>query len=73
MVKRKRLTASQWEAHDRRLVRLPDGRLGRLQYVTPNSRVATVVVAGRRVRLPYGELELVKGGDVETFRTVATQ
>lgn len=73
MAKRKRLTPSQWEAHDRRLVRLPDGRLGRMQYVTPQSLIATVLVAGRRIRIPYFDLVLVEGGDVETFRVVETK
>jgi hypothetical protein len=73
MAKRKRLTVSQWQAHNAQLVRLPDGRLGRMQYVTPESLVATVVVAGRRIRLPYFDLELVESGDYETFGTAATQ
>lgn len=71
MAKRKRLTVSQWQAHNGQLVRIPDGRVGRMQYVTPSSLVATVVVAGRRVRLPYFDLELVGEGDCETLRAVA--
>ena len=72
MAERKRLTVSQWEAHNRQLVRLPDGRLGRMQYVTPSSLIATVVVAGRRIRLPYFDLQLIGAGEYETFGT-ATQ
>ena len=72
MAERKRLTVSQWQAHNRQLVRLPDGRLGRMQYVTPSSLIATVVVAGRRIRLPYFDLQLIGAGEYETFGT-ATQ
>lgn len=73
MAERKRLTVSQWQAHNRQLVRLPDGRIGRMQYVTPESLVATVVVAGRRIRVPYFDLELLGEGDYETFGTVTTE
>jgi len=71
VVKRNRITnAAGWLANDAALVRLPDGRLGRLQYVTPRSRIATVNVAGRRVRLPFKDCERVERGDYETFGTV---
>ena len=73
MAERKRLTVSQWQAHNRQLVRLPDGRLGRMQYVTPESRIATVVVGGRRIRLPYFDLELIEAGEYEMFGTVTQE
>lgn len=71
MANRKRLTVSQWQAHNGQLVRLPDGRVGRMQYVTPESLIATVVVHGRRIRIPYFDLEPVRAGDYETFGTAA--
>jgi hypothetical protein len=73
VAERKRLTVSQWQAHNRQLVRLPDGRLGRMQYVTPSSLIATVVVAGRRIRLPYFDLQLIEAGEYETFGTVTQE
>lgn len=73
MARGKQLVGPEWHANDKRLVRIPDGRLGRLQFVSPRSRVATVVVAGRRVRLPYVDCELVEAGDYETFGSVAAK
>lgn len=73
MAKFKRLTLSQRQAQNRQLVRLPDGRLGRMQYVTPESLIATVVVAGRRIRVPYFDLEPLEEGTYETFGTVTQE
>jgi hypothetical protein len=41
------------------LVRLPDGRVGRLKGLTRNTRTATVLVGTRHVRAAEAELELV--------------
>lgn len=40
------------DAKDQREVLLEDGRIGRLQHITRRSRIATVVIGGRRYRLP---------------------
>lgn len=45
-------------ATDRALVRLDDGRTGRLQFVAPRSRLAAVRVGGRTVRVPVGTLTI---------------
>lgn len=73
MAKQKRLTKPQWQAQDRWLVRLPDGRLGRLQYVTRNSAVATVLVYGRRVKVSYYDLEICTKAEYETFLSAAAK
>jgi hypothetical protein len=44
-----------------------------MQYVTPRSLIATVVVGGRRIRLPYFDLELIEAGEYETFGTVTQE
>jgi len=44
------------DARLRQLVALPDGRTGRLVHVSRESRRATVLVGGRRVRIPADEL-----------------
>jgi hypothetical protein len=44
-----------------------------MQYVTPSSLIATVVVGGRRIRLPYFDLELIEVGEYETFGTVTQE
>jgi hypothetical protein len=43
-------------ARDKREVVLDDGRVGRLQHVTRESRIATVVIGGRRYRIPCEEV-----------------
>lgn len=45
-------------ARDRREVVLDDGRIGRLQHVTRESRIATVVIGGRRYRIPCSEVRV---------------
>ena len=44
--------------HKREVV-LPDGRTGRLQYLAPKSDVATVLVAGKRLRFPRKQLAVI--------------
>lgn len=51
-VKRKTYRPHYRDAALQRECRLPDGRIGYLQYVTKRTGRATVVVAGRRIRLP---------------------
>lgn len=41
------------------LVRLPDGRVGRLKGLTKNTRRALVVVDGRHELVPEAELEVI--------------
>ena len=45
-------------ARDKREVILDDGRIGRLQHVTRESRIATVVIGGRRYRMPAVEVRV---------------
>ena len=45
-------------ARDKREVVLDDGRIGRLQHVTRESRIATVVIGARRYRIPAGEIRV---------------
>lgn len=44
------------DAKARHIVRLPDGRQGVLMWVSPDSGIAKVRVAGRHVRVPVVEL-----------------
>ena len=46
-------------ARDKREVLLDDGRLGRLQHITKESRVATIVIGGRRYRMPAKDLSVI--------------
>lgn len=46
-------------ARDRREVMLSDGRTGRLQHITRNTRVATIVMGGRRYRIPAREVSVI--------------
>ena len=43
-------------AKQRALVQCPDGRTGRLVYVSPRSKMATVVIVGRHYRYRLAEL-----------------
>ena len=45
-------------ARDKREVVLNDGRVGRLQHVTRESRIATVVIGGRRYRMSCAEVRV---------------
>lgn len=45
-------------ARDRREVVLTDGRIGRLQHLTKESRIATVVIGGRRYRIPCSDVRV---------------
>lgn len=45
-------------ARDKREVILDDGRVGYLQHVTKESRIATVVIGGRRYRVPASEIRV---------------
>lgn len=47
------------DARDGREVVLDDGRTGRLQHITRRSRIATVVMGGRRYRLPASEVTVI--------------
>ena len=44
------------DARDHREVLLDDGRTGRLQHISRRSRIATVVIGGRRYRLPASQI-----------------
>lgn len=44
-------------AKNRALVITPDGRTGRLVYVSPNSNVAKVMVHNRHYRYPLAQLK----------------
>lgn len=44
-------------AAERPIVTLDDGRTGRLQHVTPRSRIATVLIAGHRHRVPVDRID----------------
>lgn len=46
-------------ARDRREVMLSDGRTGTLQHITRNTRVATVVMGGRRYRMPARDVSVI--------------
>ncbi len=51
-------TPTRRDAHNRRMVRMPDGTVARLLNVTPKSAVATVLAGGRHLRLPATDLVL---------------
>ncbi len=60
MVQRAGLVVKSWAftpAKDRALVQCPDGRTGRLVYVSPRSKVAKVVIVGRHYRFKLSELK----------------
>jgi hypothetical protein len=46
------------DAKEQREVLLSDGRIGRLQHISRRSRIATIVIGGRRYRLPADEVEV---------------
>jgi hypothetical protein len=52
-------------AKDRTLVQCPDGRTGRLVYVSPRSKVAKVVIVGRHYRFKLSELKEIKPESVD--------
>lgn len=53
------------------LVSLPDGRTGRLVHVTRTSDVATVMCAGRRVRVPTRDLTITPEPEPQPGGTAA--
>jgi hypothetical protein len=60
MVPRAGFAVKSWaftHAKARALVQCPDGRTGRLVYVSPNSKVAKVVILGRHYRYRLAELK----------------
>ncbi len=68
MVQRAGLVVKSWamtHAKDRTLVQCPDGRTGRLVYVSPRSKVAKVVIVGRHYRFKLSELKEIKPESVD--------
>lgn len=45
-------------AREGREVVLSDGRVGRLQHISPKSRIATIVIGGRRYRIPAKDVRV---------------
>lgn len=47
------------DAREHRTVLLPDGRTGTLQHITRQSKIATVVLGGRRFRFPLRDVKVL--------------
>ena len=47
------------DAREHRVILLPDGRTGYLQHVTRRSKIATVVLGGRRYRFPLRDVRIL--------------